>query len=194
MTKSLFREMLRSIRRTKARFISLIAIVALGISFFAGIKAAYPDLHETAVRYYQKNNLMDIWMVSTIGFTDKDVEQVKKVDGVQNASGSKFVDTAVKVNGELVSNAGGSQIICRSYGFDVEKAKLFEAGTDDPSYINRLTLLDGRYPENEKECLVDRNNVATPRDFVIGNKITLEGVEESLEGKLGTTEFEIVGV
>ena len=45
MTKALFRETLRSIRRTKARFISIIAIVALGISFFAGIKAVYPDMH-----------------------------------------------------------------------------------------------------------------------------------------------------
>ncbi|MBQ7580197.1 MAG: ABC transporter permease [Clostridia bacterium] len=194
MTKALFRETLRSIWRTKARFVSLIAIVALGISFFAGIKAAYPDLHETAVRYYRKNNLMDVWMISTIGFTDSDVEKIKGVEGVENAAGSKFVDTAVVVDGELVSNTGGSQIICRSYGFDVEKARSFETGVEDPSYINRLTLIDGRYPQKANECLVDRNSVSTPKEFVIGNTICLEGIEESLEGKLSTTEFEIVGV
>lgn len=194
MTKALFRETLRSIRRTKARFISLIAIVALGISFFAGIKAAYPDMHETAVRYYEKNNLMDIWMVSTVGFTDYDVEQINKIDTVEHASGSKFVDSAVKIDDKLISNTGGSQLICRSYGFNIEQAKKFESGENDVSYINRLTLLEGRYPQNEKECLVDRNSVATPKEFIIGKTLVLEGVEESLETSLGVTEFKIVGI
>lgn len=194
MTKALFRETLRSIWRTKARFISLIAIVALGISFFAGIKAAYPDMHETAVRYYEKNNLMDIWMISTIGFTDRDVETVKGIDSVEDAYGSKFVDSAVKVDGKLVSNTGGSQMICRAYGFNVDQAEKFMAGEDDPAYINRLTLLDGRFPKEPGECLVDGNSVSTPREFQLGKTITLEGVEESFEGKLSTTSFKIVGV
>lgn len=194
MTKALFRETLRSIRHTKARFISIIAIVALGISFFAGIKAAYPDMHETAVRYYKNNNLMDIWMLSTIGFSDDDVAKINALDSVDSAVGSKFVDGAVKVNDKLISDTGGSQTICRVYGFDVNLAQKFQQGENNKNYINRLTLLEGRYPQKDGECLVDRNNVATPKSFVIGNTITVEGVEESLEKQLGVTKFKIVGV
>lgn len=194
MTSTLFRETLRSIRKTKARFISIIAIVALGISFFAGIKAAHPDMHETAVRYYEKNNLMDIWMVSTIGFSDEDINKIRNVEGVENAMGSKFVDGAVEVNGEPVSDMGGSQTICRVYGLDINKAINFENGENDPTYINRVTLLDGRYPQNPGECLVDQNGVATPKEFVVGNKITVVGVEENLDKQLRKTEFTIVGI
>ena len=45
MKKALFKETLRSVKRSKARYISIIAIVALGISFFGGIKATAPDMN-----------------------------------------------------------------------------------------------------------------------------------------------------
>lgn len=48
MSKALLKDTFRSIWRTKARFISIILIVALGIGFFAGIKATAPDMKETA--------------------------------------------------------------------------------------------------------------------------------------------------
>ena len=46
MNKALLKDTLRTIDRTKSRFISLVAIVALGISFFAGIHAVAPDMLE----------------------------------------------------------------------------------------------------------------------------------------------------
>ena len=39
MTKSLIKNTFREIKNTKARFISIMAIIALGVGFFAGIKA-----------------------------------------------------------------------------------------------------------------------------------------------------------
>lgn len=194
MTSVLFKETLRTFRRTKARFISILAIVALGISFFAGIKAAYPDMEKTAVRYFKNNNLMDICMVSTIGFTDDDVLEITDVEGVEYAAGSKFVDSAVEVDSKpLTSN--GSQTVCRSYGFNVEQAVAFENGENDITYINRLTLLEGRYPQNSKECLIDNGGISTPKEFQIGKKIKLKSIEdESLDDNLNTTEFTIVGI
>lgn len=38
MTKSLIKNTFREIKNTKARFISIMAIIALGVGFFAGIK------------------------------------------------------------------------------------------------------------------------------------------------------------
>ena len=137
---------------------------------------------------------MDLWMVSTIGFSDDDITAVKKVSGVESVMGTKFVDGAVEVNGEKVSDMGGSQTICRVYGVNLSKAKAFAQGTDDKDYINRITLTDGRYPENKGECLVDSNTLATPKEFVIGNTIKVSGVEENLDKQLGTTEFKIVGI
>ena len=77
MSKALLKDTFRSIWRTKARFISIILIVALGIGFFAGIKATAPDMKETANRYFLSNNLMDLRVLSTVGFEQADVDARK---------------------------------------------------------------------------------------------------------------------
>ena len=53
MNNVLLKDTLRTIERTRSRFISLIAIVALGVSFFAGVNAAAPDMLDTAKDYYR---------------------------------------------------------------------------------------------------------------------------------------------
>lgn len=194
MSNALIKEALRTIQRNKARFISIIAIVAVGISFYAGISAAGPDMQQTAVKYYNDNNLMDIWMISTVGFNDEDVEAVKNIDGVEEAVGSKFADGTVEVDGKTAANIDGGQAICRAYGLDFYKAYDYLDGKDDKSYINRLSLIDGRLPQTDYECVIDQSDMATPKGFEIGKKIKLVGIEENIENKLRVTEFEIVGV
>lgn len=194
MNKALKKEMLRSVKRTKTRFISIMAIVALGISFFAGINAASPDMKATAKNYYNKNNLMDIWMVSTLGFNEDDVNAVKNLDGVASASGSKFADGTATVDGNTISDIGGAQTICRVFSFDVNDGIGFTNGQGNEDYINRLNLIEGNYPKNRNECLVDAHDISTPKEFVIGSKIKVEGVEENIENKLAVTEFTVVGI
>ena len=182
MSNALIKEALRTIKRNKARFISIIAIVAVGISFYAGISAAGPDMQQTAVNYYNDNNLMDIWMISTVGFNDNDVESVNKIDGVEYAVGSKFADGTVVVDGRTAANVDGGQAICRAYGIDFDKARQFsENGKDTTDYINRLTLIEGRFPTAENECVIDRSDMATPKGFEIGKTIKMVGIEENIE-------------
>lgn len=194
MSKSLIKEALRTIKRNKARFISIIAIVAVGISFYAGVSAAGPDMQQTAVDYYNNNNLMDIWMISSVGFNDSDVEEVKKVDGVEAAVGSKFADGTVMVDGKTAANIDGGQTICRAYGMNFDLARENSDGKDNREYINRLTLLEGRFPTAENECVIDRSDMATPKGFEMGKTIKMVGIEENIENKLGITEYKIVGV
>ncbi len=194
MSNALIKEALRTIKRNKARFISIIAIVAVGISFYAGISAAGPDMQQTAVNYYNENNLMDIWMISTVGFNEQDVEKIKDVEGVEMAVGSKFADGTVQVDGVTAANIDGGQSICRAYGLNFDLAYEYKSGTKSQSYINRLTLIDGRLPQNEKECVIDQSDMATPKGFEIGKKIKMVGIEENIENKLHVTEYTIVGV
>ena len=195
MNNALIKEALRTIKRNKARFISIIAIVAVGISFYAGISAAGPDMQQTAVDYYNENNLMDVWMISTVGFNESDVEAVRNIDGVEEAVGSKFADGTVVVDGRTAANVDGGQAICRAYGLDFDKAREYSSdGEKSKQYINRLTLLEGRFPENENECVIDRSDMATPKGFEIGKTIQMVGIEENIENKLQVTEYKIVGV
>ncbi|NLL15985.1 MAG: hypothetical protein GX264_02170, partial [Clostridiales bacterium] len=91
MSKALVKSILRSVRSSISRFISIVLIVALGVSFFAGFKAAYPDMIETAKDYFRENNLMDIRVQSNLGLTLADLNAISKVDGVEYVMPMRFV-------------------------------------------------------------------------------------------------------
>ena len=96
MTKTLLKNTFREIANSKARFISILAIIALGVGFFAGIKATVPSMYNMADEYYSQSDLMDYRLVSTVGF-DKD--DVKAVENLDNVKGILF-DSAVPGSGK----------------------------------------------------------------------------------------------
>jgi putative ABC transport system permease protein len=49
---SYYKDILRQIWRTRSRFLSIFAIIALGTGFFAGLKATTPDMKQTAQAYF----------------------------------------------------------------------------------------------------------------------------------------------
>ena len=78
--KSLRKNIFREIWQTKSRFISILAIIALSIGFFSGIKSSAPSLIKTADDYFIENNLMDFRLVSTVGFDNDDVLEIADMD------------------------------------------------------------------------------------------------------------------
>ena len=92
MTKSLIKNTFREIKNTKARFISIMAIIALGVGFFAGIKATVPSMYNLARTYTDEQELMDYRLVSTVGFDEDDIKAVKNTDGVTSVMPSYFCD------------------------------------------------------------------------------------------------------
>ena len=55
MGKALIKDNLRRIWKTRGRFLAILAIIAIGCGFFAGVKVTSPDMKATADKYY--NNL-----------------------------------------------------------------------------------------------------------------------------------------
>ena len=70
MKSKLVKETLREIWRSRNRFFSIMGIVALGVGFFAGVKASCPDMKLTMAQYYEDTALADIHLVSTYGFNE----------------------------------------------------------------------------------------------------------------------------
>lgn len=194
MSKALIKDVFRSIVRTKTRFLSIIAIVALGISVFAGIKATAPDLKETAEKYFGDNNLMDLKVLSTIGLTDADVYEISQISGVESVMPSKFADALIEMDGKGLVDIEGAPFSCRAYSLDLNMARERETGVDDAAYMNRVSLVEGELPKNPDECLVDGSVFNSTDKFKIGNVITLRGDRENLVNKLNITEFKIVGI
>lgn len=181
-------------KNTFSRFISIVLIVAVGLAFFAGIKATSPDMKATARKYFADNNLFDIRVQSTLGMTNSDVRSISEVEGVQYVMPAKFIDALVWVNGEIESDIDGSQISTRAYSIDLEYLNDYQSGIIDGSFINKPTLIEGSYPVADNECLVDASSLSTPESFKIGSVIRLEGDGDSIAATLNTNEFKIVGI
>ncbi len=195
MKKALFKETLRSINRSKARFISIIAIVALGISFFAGTKATAPDMKETAEIYFNESNLMDARVISPVGLTDEDIKALEDIEGVDTVMPSRFVDGILKIDGKSLGDIDGSEMTCRAMSLDFEAASEFgNNGVASDDYMNRVTLVEGQWPSKPNECVVDGSSLSAPEQFKIGQTFSLAGDGTNIENKLNVTEFTITGI
>ena len=77
--KALHKDFWQEIRKSRARFISIFCIVALGVAFFSGIQASSPDMRLSGDDYYNEVQLMDLKIVGTLGLTEDDIEAVREV-------------------------------------------------------------------------------------------------------------------
>ena len=199
MTSSYITDSFRSIKRTFSRFISIVAIVALGSGLFCGLNAVGPDMLNTAQEYYDEYNLMDLRLQSYLGLYDEELEMVRNIDGVESVMGVKFVDGYVQTQNkdgkyEGIVDIDGSELTVRVMGVDLGMAVAFQNGEENPNYINRLELLEGRYPEAADECVVTCSGLTTPEQFVIGNTLKIVGDDEEIFYYLKHNKLKIVGV
>ena len=194
MNRILITDAIRTIERSQSRFLSIIAIVALGVSFFVGTNATAPDMRDTVEQYLVDTNSMDIRIVSTSGITDDDIAVISSINGVESAVGQKFIDGVVKVNGETISDIDGSELAVRAIALDMNSVYAHLSGVDDPKYINRPQLIEGNWPTAANQCLVDASMLSTPEEFKIGSVLKIEGDGVDISSSLVNTEYTIVGI
>ena len=179
MKTALFKDIIRQIRYTFNRFLAIFAIVALGVGFFAGIKATCPDMKETADAYFRQSHLMDYELLSTYGVTEEDVEALKAQPGVSAVMPSYSMDAVLK--------AESGDVVVKLHSI------LTDAQTGDPNFLNQPKVIEGRLPEKSGECVVDSKTFAM-QQMEIGDTITLDtGTEEEIQDSLRTDTYTIVG-
>ena len=194
INKVLITDAIRTIQHSQARFLSIIAIVALGVSFFAGTNATSPDMMDTVQKYLTDTNSMDIQIISTAGITDEDIAIVSSINGIESAVGEKFVDGVVKIDGEIISDIDGSELAIRAISLDMNQVFAHVSGTDDPRYMNRPQLIEGSWPTAQNQCLVDASMLSTPEQFKIGATLSIRGDGTDITSSLSNTEYTIVGI
>ncbi len=180
MKTALLKDILREIRKSIGRFLSILLIVALGVAFFAGVRASVPDMKYTADAYFDQYNMQDIQLKSTVGFTKEDVEAIREVEGVEGVRATYSMDA--------VTTKGTKQITLKVLtmpGTDPDR--------DDPDYINQVRLSQGRMPEKSGECLME-DACLIESDLQIGDTITLAtGIDDPISDYLKVDTFTIVG-
>ena len=80
--RALHKDFWMEVRKSRARFISIFCIVALGVAFFSGIQASSPDMRLSGDAYYNESKLMDLKVVGTMGLTDDDIQALNSGRGM----------------------------------------------------------------------------------------------------------------
>jgi putative ABC transport system permease protein len=179
MKKSVFKDFIREIKGSLGRFFAIMAIVAIGVAFFAGITASSNDMKHSSDSYYDEYNMNDIRILSSIGLTADDMDAISKVDGVKAVYGANTQDVLV--------NYDGKENVAHVSSVPVGKS------SDDDSYINQLRIKEGRLPENDKECVVKYED--TRKSMQIGDVITFKsGTEDDISDTFKDSEYTVVGI
>ena len=179
MNKTYHKTVLRTIRSTLSRFMAIFAIVALGVGFLAGLLVSPLDMRLSADHYYDETDFYDLRVLSTMGLTDGDLEQVRDVEGVEGVMPVHDTDL-VLLSGE------GDAFTTRMHSLPAD------AGEQNQDYLNRLVLLDGRMPEKSGECVVLQTKSLGGTGVELGDILTLDPEEEDLKDKVANT-FTVVG-
>lgn len=132
-TPAFRRGIARTIRGSKKRFLSIAVIVMLGTTMLIGLNAGCEDLRDSADAYFDRQNLYDISVQSTLGLTGDDLEAIRELEGVEVAEG---------VYGETAYTNLGSQ------RERVEVTSLSKENIDQP------VLVEGDLPEANDEVAV----------------------------------------
>ena len=167
-------EFIRTIKKSFGRFLSIVAIVALGVAFYSGIKATAPDMQITADNYYDELAFFDVKLLSTWGFDKSEVSEIAELKGIKRIMPAYFADLLIAEDDKQVA----AHVM--SYSFD--------------NQINMPKIHSGRLPQKSGEVFVD-SRIVYMYGYKTGDEITLltDG-EDELSDKLKRDTFVIVGI
>jgi len=178
--KSFYKDLLRTIYKSKARFLSILVIIAIGVGFYAGIRATEPDMILSADKYYKQNNLSDFRIVAPLGFKEEDIQNVRKTDGVDTVQEGYSKDLFLSADEENTA-------VVRVYSYNRKYYK-------DGNGLNVPVVIDGRMPEKSGEIAVD-HGAGISHEIKVGSEVVLSvPEEEELDDYLKTDTFVVVGI
>lgn len=169
--RALRKDFYMEIKRSFNRFISIFFIVALGTSFYSGIQSSAPDMTNSGDAYFDRQKLMDLRVISTLGLTEDDVAALSELPGVVTAEGAYMTDVL--------------------YGEEANQKVLhLESVTEN---FQKLQAEEGTVPTAPGECFLD-SSVAAAFDVHVGDSITVREDGDEEDRILKRDTFTVAGI
>jgi len=164
------RNLTQTIRHSLGRYIAIMAIIALGAGLFTGLRVTKVDMVATVQDYTDRQNMFDLQVMNSYGWTEDDVFKLSQTEGIAEAEGTISLDVLVHM-GDNEDSA-----------FKVLSI---------PDRLNRPALDAGRMPASPDECLVEGFFFD---DSIIGKQLYISehNTETTLEA-MGHDSYTIVG-
>ncbi len=149
------KDIFRVIKSNKIRFITLVLIITVGICFVTGVGGISNKVKNSFNEYYEKQNVSDIIIKSKTesGITSSDLDKLNNIDNI-----SYTTLTQIDLNDENE----------RFYIYDFS------------SSVNKIELIDGRYPSQVNEIVVEKSNKTS--SLKIDDTYTLYNIEFKVVG------------
>lgn len=106
----LFKKLLRTIGKYKAQFISMIIMITLGVGVFLGFNMEWYSIKKNTDYIFEKSGFADFRLISEEGFKEEDLEKVKQIDGVEDATRYISINTSVKDSDDIIALAVSENI------------------------------------------------------------------------------------
>ncbi len=167
--RALLKTAIREVRNSPTRFLSILGIIFLGVAFFVGIGATGPDMINAANDYYQRQQLADVSVISTLGLTDTDQQLLDANPQVEQAQPQYMLDLNMTKLNKVI----------RFFSYEAEDS------------LNQYKIVAGRLPEKAGEVALDQ--VAQLQgDYQIGDTLTIEKADD-LPNQLKEHQLKVVG-
>lgn len=178
--KAFQKSSIRVVKSTMTRFVSIALISFLGAGVFAGLAATSPNMKQAGDQYYDEQNVMDVRMLSSYGFSNEDVDAIRSTEGVSGVMASNTADATGTVGD-------------KDYAFRINGLPK----SNDPSdadYINQMKLTEGRWPENDNEAIIIRPSIGL-KNITLGSSVSLnKESNKNFVDFLDRAEYTVVGI
>ena len=171
MSSGMIKTTIREIKASFGRYLAILAIVMLGVGLFAGLKITKPTMIATENAYLREQNFFDFRLLSTIGFTDDDVEKLSQMDDAADIEGTISFDALCTIKEE-------NEAVYKIHAI--------------PEKINKVVLTAGRMPQAADECVLDSTQYT---EEVIGSAFTVtDSNDEDTLDMFRNRTYTIVGL
>ena len=155
------RKILREIKLNKMQFFNIFIMVFLGVFVFAGVHAYMDGMKISGDKYYESNNLQDIWL-SGENFTDEDLKNVKEISNVKNA------ERILNIRTELENYKDVS----------------LDTNFIETNEISKMYIVDGEEFSKDKKGVWLDSYLAKNLDLKVGDEITFKYKDYEMKEKI----------
>lgn len=155
------RKILREIKLNKMQFFNIFIMVFLGVFVFAGVHAYMDGMKISGDKYYESNNLQDIWL-SGENFTDEDLKNVKEISNVKNA------ERILNIRTELENYKDVS----------------LDTNFIETNEISKMYIVEGEEFSKDKKGVWLDSYLAKNLDLKVGDEITFKYKDYEMKEKI----------
>ena len=166
--KAINKDILKEVKKSKGRFLSILIMVTIGVLVFVGLKVTGPIMIRRGDQFLEDANMADIVIKSSL---EMDKEDLDIITGYKNTKDFEKTFEKDFYNGEKVMRVSSLN----------EK-------------ISRPILIEGNLPKKDDEIVL---NITSMEKYKIGDKIKLKkeelnpyGFEDEEEGEYALSNYE----